>query len=108
MLERMRQTLPDVVWLRDSKQKKALIRPVWRRDSAPRGVCFYAPQFYGHDSPLPWLCGEAVDWLEAAPMAVPPVISRVEPDEGRFFDIHGEILRGIDEGRFQKVVPFAG
>ncbi len=108
MLERMRQTLPDLVWLRDSKQKTALQVTGWRREAAPRVLSFYAPSFYRHDSQNPWLCGEAVPWPEFEPLAVPKLVRRSGPEEKTFVAIHAEILRGIEEQRFQKVVPFAG
>ena len=108
MLERMRQTLPDLVWLRDSKQKTALQVTGWRREAAPRTLSFYAPQFYRHDSQNPWLCGEAVPWPEFEPLAIPKVLRLSAPKQESFAAIHAEILRGIEEQRFQKVVPFAG
>jgi len=54
----------------------------------------------------PWLCGTPVSWPEEGFEAPPKPSVVSEPDHPRFLAIHAEILSGIGEKRFQKVVPF--
>jgi len=107
MMERMRQTLPDLVWLRDSQQKTALYVSGWRQEPAPDALSFYAPPFYRFDSQSPWLSGVPGELPDLDPVPPPAVIGRSKPDPGRFEAMHAEILLGIEQQRFKKVVPFA-
>ncbi len=104
----LRRTPPDLVWLRDSERRVALQIDRWHSEPQSGSLCFFAPHFYRHDSPEPWLCGTAAAWPEGE-FEAPPTLARVvPPDEASFSAIHAEILRGITEARFQKVVPFVG
>jgi isochorismate synthase EntC len=96
----------DLVWLRDSEQKTAIVARAWRSEPATRGISFYAPRFYRQDSREPWLSGDPIEWPQIPTAAFPPVIRRAVPDRQAFQNIHGEILNGIREKRFAKVVPF--
>lgn len=102
----LRRTPPDLVWLRDSRRKVAIQVDGWQSEPHHGSVNFYAPYFYRHDSPSPWLVGRACEWPEGDFVDPPPVRSRVRSERGRFLGIHAEILNGIVEGRWQKVVPF--
>ena len=78
----------------------------WRREAEPHSLSFYAPRFYRHDSQSPWLCGVPVEWPEAPPLDRPALTHVSHPEEDSFCAIHAEILQGIRENRFEKVVPF--
>lgn len=96
----------DLVWLRDAKSKVALLAQSWRSEPSASGLSFYAPRFYRHDSQKPWLCGETTAWPEFVADKLPLVTKRRVPDAEAFRSIHSEILSGIRERRFSKVVPF--
>lgn len=98
----------DLAWLRDANQKTAIIAKAWRPEPAPSGISFYAPRFYRQDSQTPWLWGERAEWPTATGAALPQVVRRTSPDPRSFEIVHAEILNGIREQRFSKVVPFVG
>lgn len=104
----LRRTVPDLVWLRGLGHERVLKVETWRSEPSDSDLCFFAPHFYRHDSPQPWLCGPVVDWPPEDAFEPHPKILNVEyPCRESFTAIHSEILRGIGESRFKKVVPFA-
>lgn len=103
-----RRTPPDLVWLRDSERKVVLKVERWHGEPQAGSLCFYAPHFYRHDSIQPWLCGEPISWPDSGFETPPKPLVVSEPDGPSFAAIHAEILSGIAENRFQKVVPFVG
>jgi menaquinone-specific isochorismate synthase len=96
----------DLVWLRDANHKTAIIAKGWHSEPASQGLSFYAPYFYRHGSQNPWLWGHAAAWPGPVAAVLPPVVRQASPDLVSFTEIHSEILNGIRERRFSKVVPF--
>lgn len=110
MLGLMRQTLPNLCWLRDSERRgiseRIAIRPEkWSSKPSGLGPSFFSPNF-DLTTVQPWLVGEPVAWpTEFAGKT--GLIHREEPQEAVFTEWHREILNGIAAGQFKKVVPWA-
>ncbi len=103
----VRRTAPDLVWLRGFGDQKVLQAEVWRSEPSDSDLCFFAPHFYRHDSFQPWICGAHVEWpAQDVFEPLPPILKVEDPDRESFTAIHSEILCGISESRFKKVVPF--
>lgn len=94
----------ELAWWSDGCQRQAL--RVVDRSARPRdtGVSFFAPDFALSD-PQPWLVGEEIGYPELSHLPLPVLESRKEASRADFESLVGEILRHIDEGEFQKVVP---
>ncbi len=110
MLGLMRQTLPNLCWLRDSERRgisqTLAIRPEkWSSEPSGSEPSFFAPDF-DLTTPKAWLVGEAVPWPTEF-TSKPRVTHREEPQEATFVEWHREILNGIAAGQFKKVVPWA-
>lgn len=110
MLGLMRQTLPNLCWLRDSERRgisdRIAIRPEkWSSEPSGSAPSFFSPNF-DLNTGKPWLVGESVTWPTEFE-AKPRVIHREFPPEAPFFEWHQEILQGIAAGHFKKVVPWA-
>ncbi|MBX3021003.1 MAG: chorismate-binding protein [Bdellovibrionales bacterium] len=104
MLEEARQARNNLAWLRDSQHKKALHVLGKRPEPSPGRLAFFSPDFALSEAE-PWLVGEEIPWPEPWPTELPPLRHRVEPSAADFNRLHEDILRRIDVGEFEKVVP---
>lgn len=107
MLDFMRQTLPNLCWLRDSEHQVALEPAEWSAAPRPNVLNFYAPSFDVESSKTPWLVGEDISWPDSSFNSTlsSPTTHR-PPDEDAFFKIHSEICEKLIGGEFKKVVPY--
>ncbi len=76
------------------------------REPRPNSLSFYAPNFYTHETMNPWFYGERIPAGAFVTNPLPAVERRLDPDPSLFDAVHAEILTGIKEGRFKKVVPY--
>jgi len=107
MLDFVRQTLPNLSWLRDSEHQVALRPECWSSEPKADSLNFYAPRFDLKKSPAPWLVGEPVEWPNemSAPKAT-QLVARQTPDQGTFALVHQRILEAIKSGGLTKAVPY--
>lgn len=104
MLEEARQARNNLAWLRDAQSKKALHVMAKKAEPTPGRLSFFAPDFALNDAE-PWLTGEEIQWPEPWPTELPALRHRIEPSAADFDRLHEEILKRIENGEFEKVVP---
>lgn len=96
-----------LAWFFDSRRSKVLrIFAAAESYSSRDQLAFYAPDFALRES-KPWFLGERAD-STAASLPMPKLKTRVLPSQDDFFRTHAQILRQIDHGDLQKLVPVVG